>query len=108
MLFFEINFTMRVHCLRAVTPSRSAAGRAVSPDVAGRGWMWLRVGHKLGRMFAVLTPGEPNGEPNRLGQTGGRPAVPLRSAALTSLSRCQCATPAAQIAEYALPVRLRV
>ena len=40
--------------------------------------------------------GEPNGEPNRLGQTGRRPAVPLRSAALTSLSRWQCATSAAR------------
>jgi hypothetical protein len=37
--FFEINFIRRIHCLRAVTPSRSAVTRAVSPDVAGRGWM---------------------------------------------------------------------
>jgi hypothetical protein len=72
MAIFEINFSTRSHCLRAVTPYRSIAERAVSADVAGRGWVWLSVGHKIGGMFEFLFPGsQTESQPDRR-----KPAAP--------------------------------
>jgi hypothetical protein len=89
--FFEINFSTRIHCLRAVTPSPRIAARAVSADVARCGSAWPDVAQRRSqnRMYVrALCPGC---------QTGSQPdqgslqhlATSFRWAALSCLPRWQ-------------------
>jgi hypothetical protein len=91
--FFEINFSTRIHCLRAVTPSPRIAARAVSADVARCGSAWPDVAQRRSqnRMYVrALSPGsQPDQEASSIPQlrSGGR-----RSAA--------CLAGSVQIADY--------